>query len=143
MENLLLAYSAYKQPTRIKKTRLQDATDLQQIAANEASGAGSLPVIEKAWCKMQQICNITSIGNKGHHHRCFTRWSAESQSPSPGSRDALCSVHQAGVQRAAALCQGFRGAPAASLKGSAEGGSPLPGFQGCPLLLRLRGCGWG
>ena len=44
---LLLTYSAYKQPTRIKKTRLQDATDLQHITAHEASGAGSNQALKR------------------------------------------------------------------------------------------------
>ena len=56
----LLTFSANKQPTRIKKITLQDATDLQHITANEASGAGSLPGIEKVHCKSNRLATYAS-----------------------------------------------------------------------------------
>jgi hypothetical protein len=55
MATQLLTFSANKQATGIKKSRVQNATDLQQITAHEASGAGSLPVIEKAHCKCNRL----------------------------------------------------------------------------------------
>jgi hypothetical protein len=69
----LLTFSADKQPTRVKNSGLQDATDLQQITANEASGVGSLPGLERGTLQKQQICNIWFMGNKGYDYRCFTK----------------------------------------------------------------------
>ncbi len=56
----LLTFSADKQPTRVKNSGLQDATELQHITANEASGAGFLPVIEKARCKSNRFATYSS-----------------------------------------------------------------------------------
>ena len=72
-----LISSANKQASGAKKSRLQNATELQQITSNEASGAGLLPGIEKIHCKMQQI----SIGT----YPCKPLWS-----PS-GGRKETCS----------------------------------------------------
>jgi hypothetical protein len=80
MVTQLLTFSANKQADGEKNNRLQNATDLQHITANEASGAGLPPGIEIIHCKMQQSCNRSSIGNKGHHHRCSTSGSVEDDS---------------------------------------------------------------
>jgi hypothetical protein len=60
MVTQLLTFSANKQADGEKNNRLQDATDLQQITANEASGGGSLPVIEKAHCKSNRLATYGS-----------------------------------------------------------------------------------
>jgi hypothetical protein len=66
------------------KNLFQNETQLKQIGHKAASGAGSRQGIEKVQCKMQQICNISSIGNKGYHRRCFISGSAAGGSPLPG-----------------------------------------------------------
>jgi hypothetical protein len=55
-----LIFSINKQASSAKKIWLQDATDLQQITANEASGAGSLPGIEKVHCKSNRLATYGS-----------------------------------------------------------------------------------
>ena len=50
-----LTFSANQQASSAKKIWLQDATDLQQITANEASGARSLPGIERVRCKSNRL----------------------------------------------------------------------------------------
>ncbi len=65
-----LTFIANKQATGVKKSSVQNATDLQQITAHEASGAGFLPGIENMHCKSNRLA--TDLGT----YSCKPLWSS-------------------------------------------------------------------